>query len=272
MFKRYEGGKRNAECGIGENVESGILDKGLGCRALRQLGRNREIRQIRESDGEVTARPLPQPLAIGWSGWPQAGRSPTGRVRSSVSSACSAGFGAGGFAVLSGTVSWIALGRGKSPEPPEWVPHPHGSGFQISHSEKFDIPHGQKRLAWVSQLTLYNASSRAPAAGPRLWAKPQPQRRRRPKRVGAVQRLLACGPAAAGPADTAALRRGPLRDRVGLQISHSERFDNSHAQKGLTWVSQLTLYNAETDVSQTNGPATAEAIGGADLQGLQRQF
>ena len=189
----------------------------------------------------------PQPLAIQWSGWrclpagrPPAGRGPTGRVRSSVSAASRAGFlpagrhgPAGGFAVLSGTVSRIALGIGKSPEPPECPRYPHGSGFQISHSEKFDKSHGQKGLALVSQLTLYNASSRAPAAGPRLWAKPQSQRRRRPKRVGVLQNVLIFGPAAAGPADTAALRHGPLRDRVGLQISHSEKFDNSHGQKEL---------------------------------------
>src|SRR6266849_5552074 len=31
------------------------------------------------------------------------------------------------------------------------------------------------------------------------------------------------------------------------QISHSEKFDNSLAQKGLTCVSQLTLYNGPTD-------------------------
>src|SRR5216683_1787548 len=29
-----------------------------------------------------------------------------------------------------------------------------------------------------------------------------------------------------------------------LQISHSEKFDISLAQKGLAWMSQLTLYNA----------------------------
>ncbi len=65
---------QNAECRIGENSDSGIRDKGLGRRGLRLLGRNREIRQIRESGSEVTARPLPQPLSIGRRGWPQAGK------------------------------------------------------------------------------------------------------------------------------------------------------------------------------------------------------
>jgi hypothetical protein len=46
-----------SECGIGENLGAGIRDKGLGRRALRQLRRNREIRQILESQGEVTAPP-----------------------------------------------------------------------------------------------------------------------------------------------------------------------------------------------------------------------
>src|SRR6266446_4533215 len=66
--------RQNAECRIGENSDSGIRDKGLGRRGLRLLGRNREIRQIRESGSEVTARPLPQPLSIGRRGWPQAGK------------------------------------------------------------------------------------------------------------------------------------------------------------------------------------------------------
>ncbi len=80
--------RQNAECGIGENSESGIRDKGLGRRVLRLLGRNREIREIYESSGKVTARPLPQPLSIGWRGWPQAGKvtarqepRPTGRAK-----------------------------------------------------------------------------------------------------------------------------------------------------------------------------------------------
>src|SRR6266849_2511012 len=82
--------------------------------------------------------------------------------------------------------------------------------------------------------------------GARLWAKPQSQRPRGPGRVGGVPRLLMFDRAAAGPADTAALRPGPLRRRAGLQISHSEKFDNSLGQKGLTCMSQLTLYNGPT--------------------------
>src|SRR5260370_7074602 len=38
-----------------------IRGKRLGCRGLRQLRRNREIRQIPESQGEVTARREPRP-------------------------------------------------------------------------------------------------------------------------------------------------------------------------------------------------------------------
>src|SRR5260370_7390568 len=49
------------ECGIWENLGGGIRDKGLGRRALRQLRRNREIRQIPESKGGVTARQEPRP-------------------------------------------------------------------------------------------------------------------------------------------------------------------------------------------------------------------
>src|SRR5713101_7720420 len=61
-------GMRNAEWG---NLDSGVLDKGLGCRALRLLGRNGEIR---ESGGKVTAWFFPQPRSIESRGWPQAGR------------------------------------------------------------------------------------------------------------------------------------------------------------------------------------------------------
>src|SRR5712692_2961528 len=49
--------------------------------------------------------------------------------------------------------------------------------------------------------------------GARLWAKPQSQRPRGPGRVGGVQRLLMFDRAAAGPADTAALR--PVRFGAG---------------------------------------------------------
>ncbi len=97
MFRRYKRGMRPApkafgesECRIGKNAKSGILGKRLGCRALRRLRWYREIRQILESEGEgqVTARPLPQPLSIEWRGWPQAGKvtarqepRPTGRAK-----------------------------------------------------------------------------------------------------------------------------------------------------------------------------------------------
>ncbi len=85
----------------------------------------------------------------------------------------------------------------------------------------------------MSQLTLYNASSLSPTVGARLWAKPQSQRHRRQQRVGVVPGLRTFGNAAAGPADTAALRAVMLRGRDEVQISHSEKFDNSFAQKEL---------------------------------------
>src|SRR6266568_6828805 len=117
MSMQNKCGMRSVECGVGENPDSGIRDKGLGCRGLRLLSRNREIRRIPESESEVTARPLPQPLSIGWRGWPQAGKvtarqepRPTG---------------------------WTAVGGPGRGEP---LP------VQISHSEKFAIPHGCKHL------------------------------------------------------------------------------------------------------------------------------
>src|SRR5713226_7453405 len=61
MFKRYERGRGNAACGIGENREARIRDKWLGSKVFWRLERNREIRQILESEGEVTARQEPRP-------------------------------------------------------------------------------------------------------------------------------------------------------------------------------------------------------------------
>ncbi len=61
MFKRYERGRGNAACGIGENREARIRDKWLGSKVFWRLKRNREIRQILEIDGEVTARQEPRP-------------------------------------------------------------------------------------------------------------------------------------------------------------------------------------------------------------------
>src|SRR6266436_2114588 len=61
MSMQSKGSRQNADCRIGENSESGIRDKGLGRRVLRLLGRNREIRRIPESKGEVTARREPRP-------------------------------------------------------------------------------------------------------------------------------------------------------------------------------------------------------------------
>ncbi len=61
MSMQSKCGMQNAECGIGENPDSGIRDKGLGRRGLRLLARNLEIRRIPESKGEVTARQEPRP-------------------------------------------------------------------------------------------------------------------------------------------------------------------------------------------------------------------
>src|SRR6266702_4225493 len=62
MSMQSEGRRQNAECGIGENPDSGIRDKGLGRRGLRLLSRNCEIRRIPESESEVTARREPRPI------------------------------------------------------------------------------------------------------------------------------------------------------------------------------------------------------------------
>src|SRR6266446_6513950 len=61
MWTQSKGRRQKVECRIGENLESGIRDKWLGCRALWQLRWHREIRQILESEGEVTARQEPRP-------------------------------------------------------------------------------------------------------------------------------------------------------------------------------------------------------------------
>src|SRR5258708_23195016 len=65
-MQKAEGRKQNhpdPDCGLrnGENREAEIRDKRLGCRGLRQLRWDREIRQILESQGEVTARQEPPP-------------------------------------------------------------------------------------------------------------------------------------------------------------------------------------------------------------------
>jgi len=61
MWTESKGRRQKVECRSGEDLESGILGNGLGCRALRQLRRNREIRRILENEGEVTARREPRP-------------------------------------------------------------------------------------------------------------------------------------------------------------------------------------------------------------------
>src|SRR6266853_1391286 len=85
--KRWAG---KVECRSGENLESGIRDNGLWCRALRQLRRDREVRQILESEREVTARREPGStfLRRGEQSGSQAGKvtarrepRPTGRAK-----------------------------------------------------------------------------------------------------------------------------------------------------------------------------------------------
>src|SRR5260370_27296260 len=49
------------ECKIAENLGAGIRDKSLGRRVFWRLRKNREIRQIPENQGEVTARREPRP-------------------------------------------------------------------------------------------------------------------------------------------------------------------------------------------------------------------
>src|SRR5216683_5128674 len=112
--------------------------------------------------------------------------------------------------------------------------------LQISHSEKFDISLGQKGLAWMSQLTLYNASR---SYGRSIYGRPDRGCGRSPSRSviagrSALAWLSACS--------RSALLRLVLRTqpRAGIQISHSEKFAISLAQKRLAWMSQLTLYNA----------------------------
>src|SRR6266849_5030707 len=92
--QKAEGRRQNnpdAECGLrnGENRRAGIRDNGLECRALRQLRRDREVRQILESEYDVTARREPGStfLRRGEQSGPQAGKvtarqepRPTGRA------------------------------------------------------------------------------------------------------------------------------------------------------------------------------------------------
>src|SRR6266581_3381190 len=54
MKAKSEGRRQNEECRSGEKLGSGIRAQSLGCRGLRQLWRNRERRQIVES--ELTVR------------------------------------------------------------------------------------------------------------------------------------------------------------------------------------------------------------------------
>src|SRR6266446_574007 len=84
--KRWAG---KVECRSGENLESGIRDNGLWCSGLRQLRRNREVRQILEGEYDVTARREPGStfLRRGEQSGPQAGKvtarqepRPTGRA------------------------------------------------------------------------------------------------------------------------------------------------------------------------------------------------
>src|SRR5712692_9781118 len=57
MKAESEGGRQNEECRSGEKLGSGIRAQPLGCRGLRQLWRNRERRQVVESDLTVRREP-----------------------------------------------------------------------------------------------------------------------------------------------------------------------------------------------------------------------
>src|SRR6266700_4890127 len=57
MKAESEGRRQNEECRSGEKLGSGIRAQPLGCRGLRQLWRNRERRQIVESEATVRREP-----------------------------------------------------------------------------------------------------------------------------------------------------------------------------------------------------------------------
>src|SRR2546425_3596117 len=53
----FRGARQNEECRSGEMLGSGIRAQPFGCRGLRQLWRNRERRQIVESELTVRREP-----------------------------------------------------------------------------------------------------------------------------------------------------------------------------------------------------------------------
>src|SRR6266851_8756334 len=61
MWTESEGRRQKTGCRSGENLGAAIRYKWLGHRALRRPRRNRNTRQILESEGEVTARQEPRP-------------------------------------------------------------------------------------------------------------------------------------------------------------------------------------------------------------------
>src|SRR5712692_843572 len=61
MWTESEGRRQKTGCRSGENLGAVIRYKWLGHRALRRPRRNRNTRQILESEGEVTARQEPRP-------------------------------------------------------------------------------------------------------------------------------------------------------------------------------------------------------------------
>src|SRR5258708_10876482 len=106
--RREKEGDLDWGVGNGENREAEIRDKRLGCRDLRQLRRNREIRQILESENKVTAQREPRPT----------GRAPV--LRSSLATPVlrsSAEGGEGGKLQLSPIQSPVTVSLGQPP----WV-------------------------------------------------------------------------------------------------------------------------------------------------------
>ncbi len=128
---------------------------------------------------------------------------------------------------------------------------------QISHSEKFDnplslnnpvepalqnVPQGRRKLARGNAPGKPSQSSPASRQGRPNW-RPNPRSAENPRRREEVR----------GREKWFALPV-PSRAEASIQISHSEKFDISHAQKGLAWVSQLTLYNASRPCTARRQP------------------
>src|SRR5712691_8417831 len=82
---------------------------------------------------------------------------------------------------------------------------------------------------------------------------PSPREERAGRGLGRGE-IRAKTPLLSPPLSSRRGRRGRSLRFVRLQISHSEKFDKPHAQKGLALVSQLTLYNAPGRVAARREP------------------